>query len=226
MSDSLPVNMKHNQYNMRMLLKARARACVVLTHTAGVVPWASSSHVLHDLQRVSSHWGVQPEELQPPVIDPQVLDAAFKISTKYGSLPAPQQTSHKHSVSCLDRDRPDFLFDLSLGLYVQCDAILHHRYVHKVDFPIVDRTLRLEALSVVELNCDLAVLQPHVQVLLSAAVGERQEESAVPPCAQEEGDGEVVAQIIGDSERSITRRVLVPKAGGDVFCKKGNQVRQ
>lgn len=114
--------------------------CRVFTHTADVVSRTPHSYVLHDLKRIRSHCSVQPKELQPPVADPQVLNAAFEISTERRGLLRLQHTSHIHRVTCLDTDRPHLHTPLFLSPHIQHDkTIRRHLYAHKVGFPIVNR---------------------------------------------------------------------------------------
>ena len=55
-------------------------------------------------------------------------------------------------------------------------------------------------------------------------VGEHQEESVGPSRSEEEGDGEVLDQVVGDIEHSITVRVFIPKASGHMLCKKREEL--
>lgn len=55
---------------------------------------------------------------------------------------------------------------------------------------------------------------------MAAAVGERQDESILPSCAQEEGDGQVPIQILVNGEGGVAAGVLVPEPSSNVFCNK------
>lgn len=105
---------------------------------------------------------------------------------------------------------------LDLGRLEQSDHGSFQLHGNQVKVAVAHTVLTDEGLKVVNLNFDLAVLQPQAKVL-AGAVGQYEEKPTWLSGTNKHGDDHSLAGVVVQREDGVALEVLASKPGGDIL---------